>query len=453
MRNDITNNIVYATLKPSAIRAPSPMIILCNGVYYDYGNKITFDLANIPYEAESSPDINPYNSGFMNIDCAQIFIWLLSFIAIMISFDTITKEKDEGTIKLLFSNNLTVKQFILIKIISSFITISIILFPIMVINLLLFGIYPWIDINGLLIGKIVLFYAYSCIYAFLWCLICIAISRYSKNSGISLITSLAMWVLLIMIIPGGLQTFLGMNNLEKEKVEILSYYNKRDKVYNSDLNKVIERTIEPLIRELKFGTMGGGPGGGEPIWFPNEATLKALEEAYPIVNNLQVKYADDKFKFVESKYIGPYKHKLRMIDLSILGSPVSLSESIFMRIAETSHEDFFRYYDYTLQYRTQLLNYFNDKHAFSSYKWFTPEDIPYNKKHPAYPDVREYRKELIKRSKLNADEIPVFRYKSLGLNQMILNISPLLLYSLFLIILLLLIVGKSLKVTNLMKEL
>jgi hypothetical protein len=105
----------------------------------------------------------------------------------------------------------------------------------------------------------------------------------------------------------------------------------------------------------------------------------------------------------------------------VIFSPASLFELIYMLITETSYSDYFRYYDQAVKYRGDFVNYLEKKNAFLSSKWFTPEEIPFDKYHPAYPKniesitkddmirMMNYRK-IIETNVLTLDDFPIYQF-------------------------------------------
>jgi ABC-type transport system involved in multi-copper enzyme maturation permease subunit len=452
----LKDNIVYATIKPTAIRYPIPLLILCKGVYYDFGNILTFDIGNIPIEAKNMTESNPYTNEFANFDLSKIFLWLLSIISILVSYDSITREREQGTLKLILINRVSKFNFIVSKIVSSLLTLSIILIIIFFIILIIFSFTPWIAIDFKIFNSLVLFFVVSFFYSAIWIFTGIIISLFVSNSDRALVISILVWVVLNIINPSIIKSLIEPSHLSDEKMALDKKIHELNADYTKEYNKIWESTLGPLIRDLQFNTMSGGPEN-EPIWFPNPATLDKFKVFYEKINLLKLNYADKKYQVSYDSYILPYQNKINKLNFLKYCSPASLFEYIYMKISNSSYDDYFIYYNSAVQYRNQVVNFFNNKKAFSSIKWFSPENIPYDSNHPMYSDndnltnenvikMINYRKKVITENKIPMNDFPVFYPINKSFSFILAEIFPPIIFVLFsitLLVIVVLIVGNN----------
>ncbi|RLB33200.1 MAG: hypothetical protein DRH12_18685, partial [Deltaproteobacteria bacterium] len=220
-RNALRKNAVYGTMRPKAIRPPEPLSILCEGINPYVGNTVDFDLLNIPYEAGNLPNNNPYTANFIKMDFSKILMWLLSIIALFVSYDAVSKEREQGTLKLILSGQLSRVQFFLSKYASCAITTLLFLVLTFLIVLCMLFVAPWVEVTLHVFLRILILFFVSCLYALIWIGIGISISIVTNSSSTSLMLSLAAWVVLMLVIPTAKRRTVGSTHFvnETQRVE------------------------------------------------------------------------------------------------------------------------------------------------------------------------------------------------------------------------------------------
>ena len=185
---------------------------------------------------------------------------LLSLLAILFSYDSISGEREDGTLKLLLSNHLPRPLLLTGKWIGGTITIwapYLIMLVIVAIILLINPNLQWDQshwISFLLIGVAGL------IYLSLFFLVGMLCSIVSHNSGTSILISLFLWIVIVLVIPNT-SPFLAAQwvevpsvfKIEKETRRITGI--ERDNLIQHNSKEVISRykerygqSIEPLLQ-------------------------------------------------------------------------------------------------------------------------------------------------------------------------------------------------------------
>jgi len=197
-QNDIENymrryahfNRVNAVIAPS--QPPLPFNSLIRKISPD-----DYVIENVFGEFNS----DPLPIMFPLIDLTFIVTILLSLIALLFSYDSICGEKEDGTLKLMLSNKLSRARIILGKIIGGTLTLIIPFLLSLTIGLLIIQFNPrisWSEANWrafglILLGSILYFSFFYCLGVF--------ISSRHRSSSSSIMTSLFVWVILILLIP------------------------------------------------------------------------------------------------------------------------------------------------------------------------------------------------------------------------------------------------------------
>ena len=420
-------NQVYATLHPKAIKMPSPFAIFNKGVEANFGNSYTFDMLDIPYQADKIYESNVYIESFINLDLSVIFIWFFSLISILIAYDGVVREREEGTLKLVFASRLSRLDFYISKILSSILSVSFVLFVSLLIIATIFLFTPCIEFNLQTAYALFMFFILALLYSIFWITVASLCSVIFKTSAQSLVASLSAWILLLIVVPVSVKTIVGNTDYVNEKNEITMVQDDIMKSYYDRMGELMRRDFYPLYNSLKFETWGGGINS-EPNWAANPATRNAAINYYNTLNPLKKDIADRKFALANEKYLLPLKKDIRLLEQLAYLSPVTLFEKISMQISGTSYEDQFLFHSQFRIYRDQVIDFLMKRNAFTSKRWFTPDD-PYSSGHPVcpldinHPTVDElekmrdyYNRQNDEKWKLELSDFPVYNDSLSSLN-------------------------------------
>jgi ABC-type transport system involved in multi-copper enzyme maturation permease subunit len=165
-----------------------------------FPDEFVFSAFNVFSFNVSSKNINPYLVIYQQINWSFIVTIILSFLALLLSFDAISGEKETHTLALCMSNSVSRPLLLLGKYLGVIITVLIALLLgviISVIILLIGGIQftqtTFAEIFLFLFASIVFI---SCITAF-----GLLSSVITRNSNISLLASLVAWIFFLVVIP------------------------------------------------------------------------------------------------------------------------------------------------------------------------------------------------------------------------------------------------------------
>jgi len=146
-------------------------------------------------------DDDPLPVIFPLIDLVFIVTILMSLVALILSYDSVCGEKEDGTLKLMLSNGFSRSKAILGKISGGVLTLLIPFVFSLVVGLLIIALQPRVAWNGADWGALGLIVAGAVFYfGLFYCLGTFISSRHHSSSS-SIMTSLFVWVLLVLIIP------------------------------------------------------------------------------------------------------------------------------------------------------------------------------------------------------------------------------------------------------------
>ena len=180
-------------------RHPDPMQVFVSGIGNDIGRQAPITRSGIKlYNSNYSE--NTIFAVFRSMDLMFIVQIVLSLFAILFTYDSISGEKESGTLKLSFANQLSRSKYIIAKIVGSWLGLVIpLLIPILLGTLLIIlNDIPmtkthWIRFS-FLIGMSFLY------FSFFLCL-GILFSSLTRGSSTSFLYLLVIWVCFVLIIP------------------------------------------------------------------------------------------------------------------------------------------------------------------------------------------------------------------------------------------------------------
>ncbi|UCD17323.1 MAG: ABC transporter permease subunit [Candidatus Zixiibacteriota bacterium] len=190
----------WGNLQTRAYRAPDPMQIFVSGLEYDIGrwsDVTTGSSAKLKNSIYSDETIYAL---FRVIDFTFIVQFILTLFAILFTYNAVSGEREDGTLRLVFSNTVSRAQYLMAKCIGSWLGLVVpITIPILLglLIVLLSGVPlsagHWLRI-ALLMGLSLLLFTFFIVLG-------VFISALTRYSAVSFLSALVVWVLFVLIIP------------------------------------------------------------------------------------------------------------------------------------------------------------------------------------------------------------------------------------------------------------
>jgi ABC-type transport system involved in multi-copper enzyme maturation permease subunit len=183
-------------------RPPQALESVVNGVEESVGRaalmpKMLVDAKLI----ESKFGSNPVFAVFGVLDLMFIVKIVLSLFAILFTYDAIVGEKENGTLKLVLSNNIPRNRLILGKAIGGYVSLILpLLFPLFL-SLILLLLYPNLALSGTDWLRLFLILVMCLVYLSVFFSLGLFISARALRSSTSFLVLLFIWVVFVMIIP------------------------------------------------------------------------------------------------------------------------------------------------------------------------------------------------------------------------------------------------------------
>ncbi|MFC1725530.1 ABC transporter permease [candidate division KSB1 bacterium] len=397
---------VYSNFRIPLIIPPNPLSIFAKGYDDKIGNKVTISIADVPEFESTSQKKNPFLEIFLNFDVSSIVLIILSLMTIFLMSDTISGEREELTLKLIFVNHVKRFDFFLSKFIAGLIILSIPLLIIFLTASLMVIFNPMISMSSEMWFKVVILFAACVLFIATYILLGLIISTKTSSSSNSVIYGLLLWIILVLVYPNTI------NYVVNNSVKIPSI----DEI-ETQINEIRGETQAEMYKNLEIPQRGGVNYSYANTWivlpyimitqkYVFEAWEKAVEKNIPIWFDLQRRISNIRNEY-SSKLIR--QNKIAGYFLKII--PGFMLEESLTKLANT-HFDFrsTKLQNSITDFRNVVLDYLRSKDAFGI-KYFTAM-----KKEEMRDNWDEYTDEIHNKytwgncPKLDVSDVPEFRY-------------------------------------------
>ncbi|HSA95924.1 MAG TPA: ABC transporter permease subunit [Acidobacteriota bacterium] len=146
-------------------------------------------------------DDDPLPVMFPLIDLTFIVTILIGLIALILTYDAVSGEKEDGTLKLMLANSVPRSKIILAKAAGTGLTLVGPLVVSLAAGMLVILLHPRVDWAGVDWAALGLVFVGAVLYGVVFSLIGILVSAVHRSSASSIMTSLFVWTLLVLIVP------------------------------------------------------------------------------------------------------------------------------------------------------------------------------------------------------------------------------------------------------------
>lgn len=186
------NNRVY--------RHPDPMMIFASGVENDIGRTSAISAWQPIKLLSASYTNDPLFAIFRSIDVAFIVSIVLTLLALLFTYDSVSGEREDGTLQLTFSNSVPRARYLLSKFIGSWLGLGVpLLLPLLLAIGMLFVFQ--VPLTGEHWLRVAAFVGVSGLLFTLFLAFGILVSTLTRRSNVSFLVALTSWVTLVLIVP------------------------------------------------------------------------------------------------------------------------------------------------------------------------------------------------------------------------------------------------------------
>lgn len=356
---------VYRNITPTIYRPPAALSAFGSGMEKQLAGSAKIELEKVPEMSVMQRKGNPYISLFAVFDVSLIFKIVISVLALLVSYDVISGEREQGTLKLMLSGVTARWQMLLGKILGGLVTLSVPVAITFVTAAVVLLFSPLVVLSGSDWLRIGLMFVASLGFTLVMYLLGLLFSCLAKRSAVSMVLGLFVWVIVAIVIPNASAHLAirlrPLESQEKRDGRMLSL--KKDLA--SELGNIKVDFSAALITSDESDAFGGYYAKRrDSFWLNAEQKLNAL--TIPV----RLRYADKFWDLEHSDLNSFFAQKNLACRLSRI-SPISTYENVMAILAGTDLNGFQHFINQVRTHRNEVVEYLRSKtDNFSSASFF-----------------------------------------------------------------------------------
>ncbi len=200
---------------------------------------------------QDTPHLFNIRPDFTTLDWAFIVGYVLSFIALLFTFDSISGELERGTLRLTLANPIPRHIVLGGKFLGAFISINIPFTAAVLMNLLLISTSDAVQLNAEAWGRLGILYGIIILYTCLFIALGLLISASVRESGVSLVVLLLIWVSFVVFMPN---TLASIGSRTSVPIAYMEFWTQRmrlaDEARDAYRNKYGDSQTSPSVHIL-----------------------------------------------------------------------------------------------------------------------------------------------------------------------------------------------------------
>ena len=380
---------LYSHINPKAHRKPNPLSIFNVGTEKSGADMVSIELATPIWEKEAQKhgSDNPFLSIFLSVDVTFVLKIVLSALAILFAYNTISGEREDGTLKLVLSNPIPRDTLVLGKYLGGMLS----LFPIVVmsftVGIVIASASPATAFNADDLLRLMMVLVVSLLYVSICYLLGMLLSVWTKEAATTLILSMFIWGILT-IVHSNIATFAvskfprHTSQPEKEdRQQIQQIWEGFKEQRDAYVLKMIGH--EHIIAAIPFeGTISVGLDASSPedLGFKESYTIKPLhkadvsqfQEILGYQEPLRIDYANKAEEILKRREAVGERNRQFARDVS----RISFADAYRFAVGAITSTDRKSYNDFIGQarrYKRQVVDYLVGKDVFSARAWFSSD--------------------------------------------------------------------------------
>lgn len=364
----------YSYLRPTIVKEPAPLSIFSKGISDNIGTSKTIEFGEVPLflEGKTASRDNPFLNAFFSIDFSTVVAILISLLALVFSYDAITREREDGTMKLTFTGPVGRISFLFGKLTGLLLTLLPILLFCYLLGCLFIVVNPAVSFSAADWNGIVLLFLTSTIYMLVFILLGMLISSLTHASSTAIVVSLLCWIWFLFLIPSIsyylAQTIVRVPIYETVQNAMNELDNEMKEPYFKKMGEL--RDALGLRNFWHYNAGGSNRDGQEYIYGGSRTMVEYHRQLNEYQEPLRIDYADKKWAF-QKQYQDELVRQQRMQRYLSWLSPSELFRETTWKLCRTDADTYLTYMESIRRYRETLIGYFRDKNLFGSIRYFT----------------------------------------------------------------------------------
>lgn len=408
--NELKESRVYCSIKYNTIKPPEVLSILNLGAANHLGNSVPLSLREIPSAAKKYSQVNPLLNIFPALDLTLVYKIVISLLAMLFAFDSISGEKEKGTLRLFLAQRVSRFTLLLGKYLGNMLTLSI-SFVLSLFVAFLIIIFNFPDISAGYWLRIILFAFLTLFYISVFFILGLIVSSLTKKSSVSLIFCLFIWIFLVIIIPN-LSTYLStvLRSIPLEKT-----VKSRINVIHDQMQEKIGAWEKINRVSIRISGSLDSDNGIYELTKADKTTIDYFKKKIAFEEPLFRKKTSDSWEVKQDYYRRLKKQENLAVVLNRI-SPLGLYHEASEMIALTATSNYENFIRQGVRYFETIYSHLESKDIFRSLRYFTVLEekniLP----------VEEYRKvskqwpgDMSAYPALDLSDFPRFEYQEEGL--------------------------------------
>lgn len=361
---------VWSVVRPTVVEKPAPLSIFSNGIKDNIGNKVKISFDDYPLfpEGQTSTRDNPLLNAFFSIDFSRVIAILISLIALVFAYDTFTKEREEGTMKLSFTGQVSRISFFFGKFLGLLLTLLPILLFCYLLACLIVVVNPGISFSMSDWSGIMLLFLASIVYMLVFILLGMLISSLVNSSSSAIIISLLCWIWFLFLVPN-ISIYLAQSIA---KTPLYDNVQSGIDEYNREFRKALDTKHRELDEE--FGPTSGWAWNMslDEMYGLFQGGYNKYLKLYPWRVAVASDYADKKW-IIQKEYLDQLERQQKLQQAISYLSPSEIFRKATETLCRTDPQSTLKYMESIREYRQTVFQFFKDNRLFESPAYFTAQ--------------------------------------------------------------------------------
>ncbi len=371
---EMSSCLVWSKVRPTVVREPEPLNLLCRGITNNVGYIVSIRLGEIPFFPSQFNWVrnSPFMKVFPPLDFSTVLSIMISLLALVFSYDAVTREREEGTLRFIFSSSVSRYSFLIGKWLGVVLTV----FPIVLVSFLVVlgfvRLGAGIQLSGSEWAGVGWMLAASFIYLAFFASFGILVSSLTTRSVTSIVLCMLSWLTFLFVIPA-LSSYLSRSMVALPAYkQVENQKNIQGRIMWETISKEWEALHDSMgIKRLKYLFNNGGEDGARDIRGGSSLILEHTRQMAVLDAKIRMDYAERMWK-LDEEYLCKLSDQRKWQEILNLLSPSSTFIRLMGGLGNTDASAILTYMDDVRNYRKRFIQYLTDHDLFYSISYVTP---------------------------------------------------------------------------------
>lgn len=317
-----------------AAMPPAPLAFIATGQSDLFSHAVKPTLTSESYMLSFTEMSNPVQLLFGSFDLAFVCIYLLPLLVLGFSYNLLSSEKEQGSLRLMLAQPVSLYQWLLSKLALRFIIMT----GIVWISLLAAMLVNGVSMAGevLMIASLLLVVS---IYILFWFIVALVVNAFGKSSGLNAVMIISIWVGLVMLLPAILSQAGNSLYPIPSRINLINEM----RMSQAEANAKADTILQSFYRdhpELARPTDGENSYSYYLKFFASQNVVKS--EVTPVLN----------------EYTGKLKAQQNWVSTLRFLSPSLIVQNVFNDLAGTSTQHYESYREQVVRFAEEWRSYF-----------------------------------------------------------------------------------------------